>query len=85
MQKVLTDVPEEIILSLEVGGLTAGVKVVCGKTEMDVAQGIDIHSLSTEIAGGFVGCTVGMYAFSGEQTERNVVYKDFRYENTKSC
>ncbi len=84
-QKVLTGVPEEIILSLEVDGLTAGVKAVCGRTETDVAQGIDIHSLSTETAGGFVGCTVGMYAFSGEQTERNVVYKDFRYENTKSC
>lgn len=80
-EKILSDVQEEIGLSLEVSGLIAGVKAICGKVETDVMQGIDIHSLSTEIAGGFVGCTVGMYAVSGKQTEEGAVYKNFIYKS----
>lgn len=84
-EQVLADVREEITISLEVRGLAAGVKVTCGKTETDVAQEIAIHSLSTEIAGGFVGCTVGMYAISAEETEKGAIYKDFIYQTTKCC
>lgn len=84
-EQVLADVREEITISLEVRGLAAGVKVTCGKTEADVAQEIAIHSLSTEIAGGFVGCTVGMYAISAEETEKGAIYKDFIYQTTKCC
>lgn len=80
VEKVLTDVRNEIRLSLEVNGLTAGMKVICGAAETDVAQGIDIRSLTTEAAGGFVGCTVGLYAVSKIQTQKAAVYKNFIYK-----
>ena len=79
-RQVLTDVRNEIRLSLEVNGLTAGMKVICGAAETDVAQGIDIRSLTTEAAGGFVGCTVGLYAVSKIQTQKAAVYKNFIYK-----
>lgn len=84
-QKTLTNVWDEIKISLKVDGLTAAVRVICGAVQTDVAQEIDIHSLSTEIAGGFVGCTVGLYAFSEEETEQGTFYKEFLYQSTKSC
>ncbi len=36
--------------------------------EVVVAENIDVRHLSTEIAGGFVGCTIGVYATSGNKT-----------------
>lgn len=36
-----------------------------------IAEDVDIHNLSTETAGGFVGCTIGMYASSNGQETRN--------------
>lgn len=84
-QTVLADVRDEIKISLKVDGLIAGIKAICGTTEMNVAQEIDIHSLSTEIAGGFVGCTVGMYALSEIEKEDKAFYKEFLYQSTKSC
>ncbi|MGT2682712.1 glycoside hydrolase family 43 protein [Streptococcus porci] len=35
----------------------------CGK-EIIVAENIDVHYLSTEVAGGFVGCTIGIFTTS---------------------
>lgn len=84
-QNTLADAQEEIKISLKVNGLTAAVKGICDKAEINVAQEIDIHSLSTEIAGGFVGCTVGLYAFSGNETKKEAIYKKFLYQGTKSC
>ncbi|MDV4151041.1 glycoside hydrolase family 43 protein [Clostridium sp. AL.422] len=40
-----------------------------------LAEEIDSSYLSTEVAGGFVGCTVGMYATSNKQESEN--YADF--------
>lgn len=84
-QTALADTRDEIKISLKVDGLIAEIKAIYGATEMNVAQEIDIHSLSTEIAGGFVGCTVGMYALSEKETENRTFYKDFSYKSTKSC
>lgn len=84
-QKGLAGVRDEIKILMEVSGLTVGVKAICDEVETDMLQGIDIHTLSTEVAGGFVGCTIGMYACAGEQTEKGAIYKDFLYQNTKSC
>ncbi len=84
-QNTLADAQEEIKISLKVNGLTAAVKGICDKAEINVAREIDIHSLSTEIAGGFVGCTVGLYAFSGNETKKEAIYKKFLYQGTKSC
>lgn len=40
-----------------------------------VAENVDIHELSTEIAGGFVGCTIGMYASANGHDSQE--YVDF--------
>lgn len=55
---------EEISLYLRVKGLTAEMfweNVQSREGEL-LFNELDIRSLSTEVAGGFVGCTVGMYA-----------------------
>lgn len=67
------------ILGIRVYGLTA--MVVARKSDdkelQIVADNIDISALSTEVAGGFVGCTVGMFARNDSDTEKPV-YANFR-------
>ncbi len=47
---------------------------------------LDISSLSTEVAGGFVGCTVGIFATDGEDREEPVYakFKSFAYRRIES-
>ena len=53
---------------------------VCGEQVM-VACNVDIHFLSTEVAGGFVGCTIGMYASSnGTKSDNYAEYGWMFYE-----
>ena len=50
-----------------------------------LAEDIDASILSTEVAGGFVGTVVGMFAVSGGDYTERKFYADFdwfRYENT---
>ncbi len=75
-----TDHRAAVRLSLEVRGLTAAVKVSGGGAEAEAVRDVDIHSLSTETAGGFVGCTVGIYAAGGCETDPDVIYKSFSYD-----
>lgn len=70
-------------LSLEVRGLAAAVKVLGGFGEIKVTEDVDIRNLSTEIAGGFVGCTVGLYAAGGDNNDTGVVFKSFTYKEIK--
>lgn len=55
-------------LQLTVNGLMADMALLDGASAggsgeiAGLVQGLPIRSLSTEVAGGFVGCTVGMYA-----------------------
>ncbi|MDK2809058.1 MAG: xylan 1,4-beta-xylosidase [Clostridiales bacterium] len=49
-----------------------------------LAKGIDISTLSTEVAGGFVGCTLGMYGSSeGRETDSYVDFLKFSYQACK--
>lgn len=67
---------ESVVLQLEVKGLTAACSV--GGTVLGSAS---ISSLSTEVAGGFVGCTVGMYASAnGEPSDKYAGFASFDYE-----
>jgi alpha-N-arabinofuranosidase len=53
-------------LTLEIEGKGQRVKGMChidGETII-VANNVDSHYLSTEVAGGFVGCTLGVYTTS---------------------
>lgn len=65
---------ETVGLILTVEGLKASlelefeVKDSDSREKASLCSNLDIRALSTEIAGGFVGCTVGMYAVSDEDS-----------------
>ncbi|MDO5337652.1 MAG: glycoside hydrolase family 43 protein [Eubacteriales bacterium] len=50
---------------------------VSGRTEQLLAADVDMTGLSTEKAGGFTGCTIGMYASSNGRESGN--YADFAW------
>lgn len=56
-------------LYLQVDGLCAAAGYILDGRDIPVAGNLDIRSLSTEIAGGFVGCTAGIYATTEEAAE----------------
>lgn len=75
---VLGEVPNsdaEVSLKIKVEGLKASAFVG------DKALGdADVRTLSTEVAGGFVGCCVGMYASAnGKAKDDKAVFKSFSY------
>lgn len=51
---------------LELRGTGQKIKAIChvGNEEKIIAEEVDSHYLSTEVAGGFVGCTMGLYAYA---------------------
>ncbi len=66
---------------IEVKELTAKVGIVDDGKDMLLAEAVDIRSLSTEVAGGFVGCTVGMYAVKEKDAEPGYAcFRTFSYE-----
>lgn len=72
---------QTVTLELQADGLKAAVSVKNGECRKTVAQDIDIHALSTETAGGFVGCTAGMYAVAEPGAEEaEVCFRSFAYE-----
>ncbi len=78
---------EKAELVLRVEGLQASVELLTARegseerTERSVLCGsVDIRALSTEVAGGFVGCTVGMYAAARpERRDQAAVFERFSY------
>lgn len=48
-----------------------------GNEKQEIVENVNMHLLSTEAAGGFVGCTVGMYASSNGRESTN--YSDYRW------
>ena len=71
---------EKITLKLYVNDLNAAVSVVEGDKETLLAEEIDVRKLSTEVAGGFVGCCIGMYAIAQQATEESAVFTKLSYE-----
>lgn len=80
---------QELALHLRVKGLTAEMFWENEETGEDnlLFDKLDISSLSTEVAGGFVGCTVGMYAMEEEETAggaagrgESALFISFRYQ-----
>ena len=59
-----------VTVTIKVTGLSAAVEMSFEQKEAEksavgtslLCGDIDVRNLSTEVAGGFVGCTVGMYA-----------------------
>lgn len=62
------------ILSLKGEGQTVKAVVESSDKTVTVAEEIDVHYLSTKVAGGFVGCTMGVYAVSEQESPG---YADF--------
>ena len=72
---------DNITLYMEVVGLRAAFYAGDGNDVKDFCvKDIDLTSLSTEVAGGFVGCTIGMYATGAEGTDDTYAkFKNFAY------
>lgn len=74
-------------LVLRVEGLSASMELLfarAGQTECSeralLCEGVDVRQLSTEVAGGFVGCTVGMYAVADTDCrEKCACFKSLSY------
>lgn len=64
-------------LIIRVLGLKAYFFVMTEKGPMAVAGNIDVSNLSTEVAGGFVGCTCGIYAQDYDNDRENDIYAGF--------
>lgn len=66
---------------LRVDGIKASVYVLKDTGMEPLVRDINVSPLSTEVAGGFVGCTVGMFATDGEDRENPVyaTFKEFEY------
>lgn len=71
---------KELVLYLQVEGLKAQMGWLVRGEKRPVAEKIDIRRLSTEVSGGFVGCTVGMYAVGAQETDACARFTRFAYE-----
>lgn len=76
----LLDSPATLVLS--VNGVKASLYALTSQGMVPFVRNLDISNLSTEIAGGFVGCTVGVFATDGEDRETPVEanFKSFSYQ-----
>lgn len=83
-EKVLADDTAELKLYLQVDGLHATVGYVESGEDVALAENLDIRSLSTEVAGGFVGCCCGIYAVSAEEnTDRRICFTRLSYKGKR--
>ena len=72
---------DNVTLLLTVKGLNASIFVGEGNKVTSLVKDIDISALSTEVAGGFVGCTVGIFA---DNVEKDSELNDEIYATFKS-
>lgn len=71
----------EADLYLEINELKASAGVQVGGQEFTLVKDLDIRGLSTEVAGGFVGCTAGLYAAAeGEAAQGAVLFQNMSYQ-----
>ncbi|MBQ9142784.1 MAG: glycoside hydrolase family 43 protein [Lachnospiraceae bacterium] len=72
---------DEVKIILHVQDLKATIDILEKGTERTLVNNVDIHALSTEVAGGFVGCTVGMFAVTDEEAaQESALFKSFSYQ-----
>lgn len=74
-------VEKSAVLVMRVAGTSATLLIGTGTQVHPLIENVDISALSTEVAGGFVGCTIGMHATDEEERsiEREAVFKLFSY------
>ncbi len=64
-----------ITVGIRVDGLQASAHV----DGITVTDKLDVRNLSTEVAGGFVGCTVGLYAVTDRETQASARFSRLAY------
>lgn len=67
VEENVMDSPVNIVI--KVTGILASVYVLTKQGLMPLIRELDVSALSTEVAGGFVGCTIGIFATDGEDRE----------------
>ena len=74
-----------VTLVIRVNGIKASLFTIKDGNLETLVKDIDISSLSTEVAGGFVGCTIGVYAEDIEEREEKAkaLFKSFSYKRIK--
>lgn len=78
-EREVTD--KEICVYIKSEGLSAEAGILLNGKLEPIAQGISIRSFSTEVASGFVGCTMGVYATCPDESKNsNVMIKNLTYE-----
>ena len=65
-------------IMLRVLGLKAFVFIMTEKGPLAIAGNIDVSAMSTEVAGGFVGCTCGIYAHDYDPSRESDIFAGFR-------
>ena len=68
-------------LIMKIAGTKASLFTMTDQGAEPLVRNLDISALSTEVAGGFVGCTVGIFATDGADREEPVyaTFKSFSY------
>ena len=69
----LKEAQQQVTLGLEIANLHLTCKAQLGDTTTVLAEGIDICALSTEVAGGFVGETLGVYLSVNQKEKASAV------------
>lgn len=70
----------EVKLTLKVHGLDAALVISADESDESVLGNADVRELSTEVAGGFVGCTAGLYAVADVDCRDSAVcFKSLSY------
>ena len=69
---------DTVTLFMSVKGLSCDIYIGTGNKVEPLIKNCDISSLSTEVAGGFVGCTFGMYATGMGMDEADDIYACFK-------
>ena len=72
---------DNVSLFISVKGIQASIFIGSGNKVEPIVRNIYVSALSTEVAGGFVGCTVGLYATDtvGKADTTKACFKSFSY------
>lgn len=76
-----TKTPDSLVLRFMIKGhgQKADFLLLGTEGETTILEDVDVHEMSTEVAGGFVGNTIGVYATSnGAESDSCVYVKEFR-------
>lgn len=74
-----------VSLRIEPKGAAVDFSYAVGKKWMVLKQNVDAKFLSTKVAGGFVGCTFGLYGTSlGKDSRTKAYFDSFSYEGRDS-